>query len=146
MREHQNKNKLRRFFKCTPLHKKLKTNYGFLRMHFFVWFSNTVVMVKPFFQKYVIKCAFFALWCIFLYLAVLQQRCFASFQTAEQSLLRCRNSLSVSTGNFFVYIMEARENISARFLVKKPLAPQGLTSAAQNVLFQSLDKVMGNFN
>ena len=37
--------------------------------------------------------------------------------------------------------MEADYGSHARYLVKKPFAPQGLTSAAQNVLFQSLDKV-----
>ena len=37
--------------------------------------------------------------------------------------------------------MEADYGSQARYLVKKPFAPLGLTSAAQNVLFQSLDKV-----
>ena len=38
--------------------------------------------------------------------------------------------------------MEA-ENNCARYLVKRPFVPLGLTSVAQNVLFQSLDKVSG---
>ena len=33
------------------------------------------------------------------------------------------------------------ENNCTRYLVKKPFVPLGLTSVAQNVLFQSLDKV-----
>ena len=40
--------------------------------------------------------------------------------------------------------MEADYGNQARYLVKKPFAPLGLTSAAQNVLFQSLDKVFLN--